>query len=169
MRTIEHGNLVDEDAAKLMNERGAYMVPTLVTYEAMDRKGEALGLPAVSLEKLRIVLEAGLRSVEICRAAGVPMGFGTDLLGELQVYQSREFSIRAEVLTPHEIISSATAVNAEILGKAGELGVVAPGALADILVVDGDPLQDLGLLQDQGAHLLVIMKAGNFHKNVLNA
>lgn len=169
VRTIEHGNLVDEDAARLMNEKGAYMVPTLITYEAMDRRGAELGLPQVSLDKLKVVLDAGLRSIEVCKAAGVRMGFGTDLLGPLQPEQSREFSIRAEVLNPHEIICQATSENAAILNKSGELGVIAPGALADILVIDGNPLDDLTLLQDQGAHMSAIMKGGRFHKNRLDA
>ena len=169
VRTIEHGNLVDQEAAELMRDRGAYMVPTLVTYEAMDRRGAELGLPPVSQEKLKIVLDAGLKSIEICRDAGVPMGFGTDLLGPLQPEQSREFSIRSEVLSAHEIICQATSVNADILNRSGELGIVKPDASADLLVVDGNPLADLSLLQNQGAHLSAIMKSGQFHKNQLNA
>ena len=95
------------------------------------------------------------------------MGFGTDLLGEVHDHESREFEIRAQVLAPMEIIQSATVVNAEILNRSGELGVVAPGALADLLVVDGNPVEDLKLLQDQGAHLPVIMKGGLFIENRL--
>ena len=68
-----------------------------------------------------------------------------------------------------EIIQSATVVNAEILNQEGELGVIAPGATADILVVDGDPTEDLQLFQDQGAHLSVIMKAGEFAVNRLES
>ena len=103
--------------------------------------------------------------LEICRNAGVEMGFGTDLMGELNDAQSREFIIRSQVLPPVEILKSATSVNAKILQQEGKLGVIADGAFADILVVDGNPLQDLQLLQDQGAHLSVIMKNGTFHKN----
>jgi imidazolonepropionase-like amidohydrolase len=71
------------------------------------------------------------------------------------------------VLSTREILHSATVVGAEVLGRVGELGVVAPGALADLLVVDGDPLADVGVFQDQGARLPVIVQAGRFHKNVL--
>ncbi len=169
VRTIEHGNLIDAATAKLMAERGAFLVPTLVTYDAMDRHGARWGMGAESLSKNKVVLEAGLRSLELARAAGVRMAYGSDLLGQLQPEQSREFLIRAQVLSAREIIHSATVVGAELLGRPGELGVIAPGALADILVVDGNPLQDLGLLQDQGAHLSVIMKAGRLHKNRLPA
>jgi imidazolonepropionase-like amidohydrolase len=97
----------------------------------------------------------------------VSVGFGTDLLGAMQAQQSSEFTIRAEVLPAAEVLRSATSVNAALLNAEGDLGVVAPGAFADLLVVDGDPLADLALLQDQGAHLPVIMKGGSLIKQVL--
>ena len=108
-----------------------------------------------------------LFQVEYAKEAGVEIGYGTDLVGELQDDQSREFLLRVEVLSPIEIIRSATTVNARILRREGELGEIVSGALADLLVVDGDPLKDLGLLQNQGAHLTAIMKAGRFYKNCL--
>jgi imidazolonepropionase-like amidohydrolase len=122
---------------------------------------------AESLEKNQVVMAAGLRSLELARAAGVRMAFGSDLLGQLQPDQSKEFAIRSQVLSPLEILRSATLVGAELLGRTGELGVVAPGALADLLVVDGDPLRDLTLLQGQGERLSLIMKAGALYKNRL--
>ncbi len=164
VRVIEHGNLIDAPTAKLMADRGAFLVPTLVAYDGIDRHGARWGMAPESLEKNKLVLEAGLRSLELAREAGVRMAFGSDLLGQLQPDQSKEFLLRAKVLSPREIIHSATVVGAEVLGRGSELGVVAPGALADILVVDGDPLQDLGLFQDQGRHLSVIMKGGKLHK-----
>ena len=167
VRTVEHANLIDEPTAKLMRERDAYVVPTLVAYSAIDRFGRSFNFPEVSMGKVKDVLDSGLSSIEICKEAGVSMGFGTDLLGELHEHQSEEFLIRSEVLSPMEIIQSATLVNAEILNMDGELGVIAPGAIADLLVVDGDPTEDLQLFQDQGAHLPVIMKAGEFVVNRL--
>jgi imidazolonepropionase-like amidohydrolase len=169
VRVIEHGNLIDAPTAKLMADRGAFLVPTLVAYDAIDRHGARFGMGAESLEKNRLVLEAGRRSLELARAAGVRMAYGSDLLGQLGPDQAREFLLRAEVLSPREVLHSATVVGAELLGRAGELGVVAPGALADLLVVDGDPLADPGVFQDQGAHLPVIVQAGRFHKNALGA
>lgn len=169
VRVIEHGNLIDAPTAKLMADRGAFLVPTLVAYDGISRRGAQFGMGAESLEKNKVVLEAGLRSLELARQAGVRMAYGSDLLGQLQVDQSREFLLRREVLSPREILHSATIVGAELLGRAGELGVVAPGALADLLVVDGNPLVDLGLFQEQGVHLPVIMKAGHLHKNRLPA
>ena len=138
-----------------------------MTYGAIDRFGREHNFPEVSQRKVKDVLEIGLSSLEICRQAGVKMGFGTDLLGELHDHQSEEFLIRSEAMSPMEIIQSSTSVNAEILKKEGQLGVIAPGATADLLVVDGDPTQNLHLLQDQGAHLPVIMKAGQFVVNRL--
>jgi imidazolonepropionase-like amidohydrolase len=167
VRTIEHGNLIDDATARLMAERGAYLVPTLVTYDSMRRRGAEYGLSAYSQEKNRIVLEAGLRSLELCLRAGVKLGFGTDLLGPLNGDQSREFLIRGEVMAAPEIIRSATIVNAEIVQRPGLLGELVPDAVADLLVVDGDPYRDLGMLQNQGAQIAAIMKAGRFYKNRL--
>lgn len=165
VRTIEHGNLIDEPTAQLMAEADAFLVPTLVTYFKIDELGRDLGMPAVSLRKVTDVLDAGLSSLERCRDAGVPMGFGTDLLGETHDAQSEEFTIRARVLPAADVIRSATTVNAEILGRTGELGVVREGALADLLVVDGDPLRDLSLLTGQGEHLAGILQGGRWVVN----
>ncbi len=169
VRTIEHGNLIDEPGVKLMAERGAFLVPTLVAYDALKRRGKDYGLSAYSLAKNEIVLEAGLRSLELARAAGVPIGFGSDLLGQLQNDQCREFLIRREAMSPQEIIRSATLVNARILQREGKLGELIPGAFADLLVVDGDPYRDIGVFQDGGPKLRAIMKGGQFFRNELAA
>jgi imidazolonepropionase-like amidohydrolase len=167
VRTVEHGNLIDEATARLMKKKGAYLVANLVTYHAMKERAAQFGMSADMLAKNDLVIDGGLRSLEICKRAGVPVGFGTDLLGPLQSEQSREFLLRREVLRPIEIIRQATLVGAEIVRMPGLLGVVEPGALADLLVVDGDPLRRLELLTGQGRHLSVIMKAGRVCKNRL--
>ena len=167
VRTIEHGNLIDEPTAQLMAEKKAYLVPTLVAYDALRRRGAEYGLSAYSLQKNDLVLNAGLKSIEIARAAGVAIGFGSDLLGQLQNDHCREFLIRAEVMRPIEIIRSATLVNAEIVRQSGKLGELVAGAFADILIVDGDPTRDLGVFQDVGSHIPAIMKGGRFVKNTL--
>jgi imidazolonepropionase-like amidohydrolase len=119
-----------------------------------------------SLAKLVDVREAGLRSLEILQQAGVKIGYGTDLLGPMHQHQSREFVIRAEAMSPFEVIRSATLVNAELLNRSGELGVIAPGACADLIAVDGNPLRDISLLDGQGEHLSVIMKDGVLYKSL---
>jgi imidazolonepropionase-like amidohydrolase len=91
------------------------------------------------------------------------MGFGTDLLGHLHTHQTREFSIRREVQSAAAILRSATSVNAEILMDP-HLGKIQPGCYADILIVDGDPLEDIGVLDRDGRSLSAIMKAGEFVK-----
>ena len=169
VRTIEHGNLIDVATADLMAERGAYLVPTLVTYFKIEELGRKLGFPEVSQRKVKDVLDAGLASLTLARSAGVRMGFGTDLLGETHEHQSEEFAIRAKVLPPAEVIRQATRVNAEILGRSGELGVIAPGAIADLLVVDGDPLADLSVLADPESGLALILKGGAIVRNRLAA
>ena len=167
VRTIEHGNLIDDAAARLMADKGAFLVANLVTYHVMKERAAQFGMTAEMLAKNDVVLEHGYRSLEICKRAGVPVAYGSDLLGPLQAEQSREFLVRGEVMKPLEIIQSATTVAARVLRQEGRLGVIATGALADLLVVDGNPLGDLGLFQDQGAHLAAIMKGGTFHKNRL--
>lgn len=168
VRTIEHGNFVDLKTAKFMAERGTFMVPTLICYTESYDNADAYGLSSVVKQKLREVNAAGLDMLEICRDGGVKMGFGTDLMGEMIVAQSEEFTLRAEVLPAMDILKSATAVNAEILGQSGRLGCITPGALADLLVVDGNPVNDLTRLQNNGSYLLAIMKDGKFFKNLLN-
>jgi imidazolonepropionase-like amidohydrolase len=167
VRSIEHGNLIDDTTAALMAERGAFLVPTLVTYEALAREGRQLGFSEVGLAKLQKVLDVGTESLKIAQAAGVKMAFGTDLLGDLQSCQSEEFRIRGSVLGAAEVIRSATVTGAELLNMDGRLGMIAPGGYADLLVVDGNPLKDLDLLQDQGKHLRAVVQGGRFVKNDL--
>ena len=167
VRTIEHANLIDAATAAHVQSRGAYVVPTLVTYQALADEGATLGLPAESVAKIETVKRAGLEALEILRNAGVKMGLGTDLLGASHRHQSSEFTIRAEVLPVREILASATTINAEILNMSGRLGAIAPDAFADILIVDGDPLKDISVLTGQGERLDVILKAGRFFKNRL--
>ena len=168
VRTIEHGNLIDEPAAKLMAEKGMILIANLIAYYAMRERAAEYGMTADMLAKNDLVIDGGLRSLEICRRAGVPVAYGSDLLGGLQVDQSREFLLRRDAAAPIEIIRSATTIGAKVLRQEGKLGTLKTGALADLILIDGDPLKDLSLFQDQGRHLSLIMKAGRFHKNRLN-
>jgi imidazolonepropionase-like amidohydrolase len=165
IRTIEHANFLDAPTAELMAERGAIMVPTLVAYEATMKFGAAQGYPAENLRKNERVLAVGTTSLEIAKAAGVPMAFGTDLIGELDSYQNDEFEIRSRVLSNAEIIRSATLVGAEVVRRPGELGVIAPGAFADALVLDTDPLEDISLLASGGRDFKLILANGRVVKD----
>ena len=160
IRTIEHANFLDQPAADLMVQRGAIMVPTLVAYEATMKFGAAQGYPAENLKKNERVLSVGTKSLEVAKAAGVPMAFGTDLIGELDSYQSDEFEIRSRVLSNAEVIHSATVMGAEVVRRKGEVGVIAPGAFADALVLDDNPLENIHLLASAGADLRLILANG---------
>src|ERR1700687_2939786 len=167
VRTIEHGNLIDDASAKLMAQKGMFLVANLVTYFEMKKHAADYGMSSDMLAKNDLVIEGGLKSLEICKRHGIPVAYGTDLLGQLQVAQSDEFTLRAEVLSPADIIRSATTIGAQVVRMEGKIGCLKPGAFADLLVVDGNPLKNLKLLQEQGQHFSVIMKAGRFHKNRL--
>ena len=140
----------------------------MVTYYAMRERAAEFGMGGDMLAKNDLVIDGGLRSLEICKRAGVPVAYGTDLLGALQVEQSREFMIRSEVMSAIEIIRAATTIGARIVRQEGKLGTLKAGAYADLLLIDGNPLKNLGLFQEQGKHIAAIMKGGKFHKNRLN-
>jgi len=167
VRSIEHATLIDDDTAAFVARSGAFAVPTMAIIFGLLEEGEALGLPSVSMEKLRRVSDHALSGLEIMQRAGVKMGLGTDLLGALHTRQSSEFELRSRVLPAIDILRSACAVNAELLGEEGRLGCVREGAMADLIVVDGDPLADVTVLGGAGERLAVIMNSGRFHKRSL--
>jgi imidazolonepropionase-like amidohydrolase len=169
VRSLEHCNLIDEESVELFLRHGAVMVPTLVTYEALARDGVAAGLPSDLLGKLDRVREAGLQALELAYGAGVPLVYGTDLLGAMHREQLEELAIRAQVQPPIEVIRAATCNAAALFGEAGATGVVAPGARADLLLVDGDPLADLGCLRAPERHLKLVMKAGVIYRGAADA
>jgi imidazolonepropionase-like amidohydrolase len=168
VRSLEHCNLITPATARAAAAAGCIAVPTLVTYEALATEGAAMGLPPESVAKIETVRAAGMRSLEIMREAGLAMAYGTDLLGGMHRHQSEEFVIRGRVLPAAEVIASATTVAARLLRLEGRIGCIAPGAHADLVVVDGDPLADLSLLGGQGRHMPAIMLAGRFVKNTLH-
>lgn len=165
VRTIEHGNLIDAPTARLMHEHGAFVVPTLITFEALSLEGGQYGLPADSIAKISEVSSAGLTSLEIYRQAGVKIGYGSDLLGPSQRLQSEEFRIRSEVMPLPEVIRSATTTAAEVLNMQGKLGRLQVGAFADVLIVDGNPMRDVNCLLGQGDHIPLVMKEGKIFVN----
>jgi imidazolonepropionase-like amidohydrolase len=167
VRSIEHGNLLDAKSARTMKECGAYLVPTLATYAALGEDSLKLHLPVNAIHKLEKVRRQGVDAIRIARAAGVPIAFGTDLLGDMHSRQSTEFALRLPAMTPAAILQSATSIAAELLGQAGKLGVIEAGASADLLVTAADPTEDLAPLQAPERGLLAVMKAGRFYKNRL--
>ena len=154
VRSIEHGNLMDRPSAAAISMAGAYLVPTLITYDAMNRRGADVGLSEVGQEKNREVLEAGLGSIELARAAGVSIAFGTDLMGQLEDDQLLEFRIRCEVERPIDVLRSATSVNADLIQRP-DLGRIAEGNPADLVVFDDNPVLDPSVLWNQPARTVV--------------
>ncbi|QCP49587.1 amidohydrolase family protein [Trinickia violacea] len=160
VKCIEHGNLIDEETARLLAKRGVAVVPTLATLERLMEQGSALGFPAESLAKIDGARSVGRQALALMAREGVTVGFGSDMLGELHAFQSDEFAVRAEILGNVEAIRSATCVAAEITREAGLRGTVSVGAIADLVVIDGDPVEDISLLLGQGEHIPVVIKAG---------
>jgi imidazolonepropionase-like amidohydrolase len=146
VRSIEHGNLLDEESLALLVEYGAFLTPTLTTYWALKEEGPRWGLPPESHAKVDAVLDAGLEALRQAYEAGVTLCFGTDCLGGMHRHQLREFEIRAQVQPAIEVIRSATLHAARLVNRGGEIGVIAEGAHADLVVVDGDPLADISIL-----------------------
>jgi imidazolonepropionase-like amidohydrolase len=154
--TLEHGNLIDADAAALAAKHNAVLVPTLATYEAMEEVGAQLGLPLANRQKNKKVYEAGIGSIEIARKAGLTLGFGTDLIGETQARQNREFTIRAAVETPVQILHAMYVVGAKLCRLEGEIGTLKPGVVADLVICDKNPLDDIRILSSPAAFSHVI-------------
>jgi imidazolonepropionase-like amidohydrolase len=166
VRSIEHATMIEVSGAQAIAAQGAFAVPTLAIIDAIRDAGKSLGLTAAMIDKMREVGDQACVSLERLRQAHAKIGFGTDLLGALMSRQSSEFRLRREVCTPLEILRSATSVNAELLQMSGRLGTLAPNALADLLVVDGNPLEDITVLERHAA-IRLIVRGGQVCKNSL--
>jgi imidazolonepropionase-like amidohydrolase len=164
VRSIEHGTLIDDETARFVAKSSSYIVPTLVIIFALVELGAKLGFPPESQVKAEFAFKEALSGLDKMRNAGVKVGYGTDLLGVTYVQQCREFTLRSEVFTPLELLRQATSVNAEMMMMEGKIGCVAAGAFADLIVVDGDPLKDIGLLAADGRKLTTIVRGGEVVK-----
>ena len=160
VRSIEHGNLLDEESAEAMKDEGAFLVPTLATYAALGDEGLRLGWSPSMLEKLERVRHRGVQAIARARAEGVPIAFGTDLLGHMHDRQMEEFALRLPVQTPAEILQSATHVAARLLRAEGQVGTLEAGALADLLIVEGDPTQSIDMWRDPLQGIRLVMQGG---------
>ncbi len=166
VRCIEHGNLLDEAGARETRKAGAYLVPTMVTYEAIWREGKTYGVSEHQLQKINAARELSVEGLTQAYRAGCKIGSGSDLLGDMQAQRALEFELKAQVMKPMEVLLSATRVNAEIFRMEDRIGSVEPGKYADLLVVKGNPLQDLRVFQNQD-NLHLIMKGGRAYKQTL--
>lgn len=169
VRSIEHGNLIDEATVRAMKTHGTFLVPTLSTYAALAEEGRQLGWSDAMLDKLHGVQDRGLHAVKLAHAEGVPVVFGTDLLGHMHARQSGEFALRAAALSPVEVLQSATHTAARLMRQERHIGQLVPGAWADLLVVDGDPTQDLSPLADPARGIRLLMQGGRTVRSSLPA
>ena len=165
VRCIEHATLIDAETADFVASKGAYVVPTMAIITAFME--QTTGLPKSTEEKIREVAGHAIQSLDILRTAGVKLAYGTDLLGSSYVQQCREFTLRSEVFRPVEILRQATSNAAEMMMLEGKIGCIKPGAYADLIVVEGDPLRDISLLAADGRNLAAIVRGGEVIKNVI--
>jgi imidazolonepropionase-like amidohydrolase len=165
VRSIEHGNFLDEESAAAMKQAGAFFVPTLTTYELISAFGESQGVPAPMIAKINQAKAGGFRSLEIARAAGLPICSGSDVLASMQPFKAMELALKARVLGAHEAILSATRTNAALFGLADQIGTVEDGKRADLILVDGQPLDDVAILQDP-ARIALVMRDGVVRKRL---
>jgi len=168
VRSIEHANFVTEDTVRMMAVYGAFFDPTFISLvQRIESAAETHLAPSI-VANLHATVARGRQVYQWARKHGVPIALGTDLWGpEAQKSALRELVLRQEFDSPVNVIQSATAVNAALLMQDGKLGTIVPGAYADILVVDGDPLRDLSVLVDPARNLKLIMKDGVIVKDEL--
>lgn len=160
VKSLEHCNLIGAETAAMAAEAGCIAIPTLVAYEGLKREGAALGLGADSIAKIDVVRDGGIRSLSLMRDAGLPMAFGTDLLGPLRKYGGLEFEILAEVLTPAEILRGMYEAGAKLARMEGQIGTLAPGARANLVAVACDPFADIAALGRPEETLRLVIRDG---------
>lgn len=166
VRSIEHGNLMDAETAAMLSESSAYYVPTLAIYDIFA--GEAADtIDDFARRKLHLVHEAGRRALDHACTAGVRIGSGSDILGPYHHLMGRELALKAAAMGPMAAIEAATRVNAEIIGRQDTLGTLEAGKDADLIVVDGNPLEDPSLWEQGLERVVFVMKEGRVMKNRL--
>lgn len=159
VRSIEHGNLLDRATAEVMAAHDAVLVPTLATYQAMADHGQAVGMTALQLEKNQMVLRSGMEAITLAEAAGVAIGFGTDLMGELEVHQLDGLRLQIEAHGVLATLRAATSGNAALL-RLPDVGRVGEGAAADLVLLADDPFERAAALWDTSPDARMVLQAG---------
>lgn len=160
VKSLEHCNLISAETAKMAAEAGCIAIPTLAAYEGLKREGAQLGLGAAEQAKIDVVRDGGRNSLTYMRDAGLPMAYGTDLLGQLRKFGGLEFELLAQVLTPSEILSGMWEAGAKLCRMEGEIGTMAAGARANLVAFDVDPFADIAALGRPDQHLKLVIKDG---------
>jgi len=164
VRSIEHGSLLEPETAVRMAEQGAFMVPTLQALEALAANPDRWGLNPEKVARLREIADGAYRSVGVARDAGVWIASGSDVVGPWQGRRGEELVYKARVLGAHEAIISATRTNARLFELEDSIGTVEEGKVADLILVDGEPLDDISILADP-VNITVVLKAGAVAKD----
>jgi imidazolonepropionase-like amidohydrolase len=159
VRTLEHGNFISSEVAERMARSGTFLVPTIATYELLAADGRSLGYPEYVIQKIEQALKGAYEALSIARQAGVRIGSGSDVLGAQQRKKAFELGYKGKIMPPMEVLIATTMTNAEIIGAQNELGSVETGKLADLLLVDGNPLDDLSILANRG-RIHMVVKGG---------
>ncbi|GGT05076.1 MULTISPECIES: metal-dependent hydrolase family protein [Streptomyces] len=165
VRCVEHGTSLDESTAALMAAREVALVPTFAVIEQLLRDTAGAGLAESTRDRVEGARERMTTALAVAKHAGVRVGLGSDLIGPAQERRGEELSLRAALETPMEALVAATRTNAGILGLSGRVGVIAPGAQADLVLWNGDPLEDPELFSDPTNAVLVI-QAGQIVKDL---
>ena len=171
VRCIEHGLLIDDATAKFVKKNDVVISTQLVVYRALK---DLPGITETNLAKLAVVLEGQENLIGLIKKYDITTGFATDLIGGMYPLLTREFTERAMYWTPAEVLVQATSESAKVIRMAGKLnrhgnfGEIREGWVADILLINGEPLQDISVLRDPGQNLALIMKGGKIIKNQTN-
>ncbi len=169
VRSIEHANFVSEKTVAMMAENNAYFDPTFISLVQRIESASETHLSASIVDNIQRTVAKGKQVYSWARNCHVPIAFGTDLWGpEAQKSQLREFEMRIELDSAVNIIQSATTINADLLMQKGKLGTISPGAYADLLIIEGDPLNDVHVMTQPEKNLKLIMKDGVIYKNELS-
>ncbi|SCW00759.1 LAFE_0C11364g1_1 [Lachancea fermentati] len=163
VKGIEHGNLLDEEAAELMAKNDCYLTPTLVTYKVMASDQFSRFLGPENSRKNAEVLQKGMEALKIAQDKNVKICFGSDLLGPLYGYQTQEFFIRGKAQTAQQVLLSATVTPAEMNGLGDKLGQIKVGFIADLLLMNSNPLEDITVLDEPETNLVLVMKEGRIY------
>lgn len=164
--SLEHGNYLDEETAAYVGAKGCWLVPTLTTYFYMSEHGEELGIPAYFLRKMKMVREYALQAVENAMKAGMDIGSGSDVVGDGQPHKGMELELKSRVMGPMKALLSATRENARLLGQSDRIGSLEPGKFADLLLIQGNPLDDMSIFHRR-ENIKVILQGGRFIKKEL--
>lgn len=156
VRCVEHGSSIDEATAELMRDNGVALVPTLAVAYALAENSAAAGVGSHIGDRVGVAIQGQIDGLLAARAAGVPVGSGSDLIGPDQAGRGQELVLRADIETPMLALESATRINAEILGIADDVGTIEVGKRADLTAFDGDPLEDPKVFGDRAAVTLVV-------------